>query len=76
MERKTGASRSPSNGGGRATNKLLPNGAPVTTRSRRRGNGAKPGGGMWLLKWAIVAILVVVLLLLILPGLGLGLGLG
>ncbi|MDH3438879.1 MAG: hypothetical protein OEN48_18115 [Betaproteobacteria bacterium] len=72
MERTQRASRRRSTEGGRATNKVTFTGAPIATRPRKRGESSKPGGGLWLLKWALVVTLLAVLLLLTLPGLGLG----
>ncbi len=46
--------------------------APIGTRLRKAGKSGKPGGGLWLLKWALVVILLAVLLLLTLPGPGFG----
>lgn len=46
--------------------------APIGPRPRKAGESGRPGGGLWLIKWALVVILLAVLLLLTLPGLGLG----
>ncbi len=45
---------------------------PIGTRHRKAGESGKPGGRLWLLKWALVVILLVVLLLFTLPGPGIG----
>lgn len=72
MKRARRASRGRSAEGGQPTKKGMITAAPIAARTRGRGEGTRPGGALWLLKWALVVILLAILLLLTLPGLGLG----